>query len=215
MAGKAKSALRGFDRKKRGDRAMSELSPDEAPMSDFSEDADGRFSPERAARLLASSVIRTAELQWTVEHVRVRLREAARGCERLVRRVGPDVMRSFWPDPALFATEVEFSDQVTALQVGAKKARPGGAPLAHMGAGGDREISRIEEAIYWPMRYLGAPEYDSVRAALRLWIECEARNWSFSREYLTLDCSRAAANRRVDAAMRVILEGVIRDGVRP
>jgi hypothetical protein len=215
MAGKAKSTMRGFERAKRDDGVLSEMSSDMAAMSDFSEDADGRFSPERAARLLASSVIRTAELQWTVEHVRVRLREAARGCERLVRRVGPGAMRSFWPDPALYATEVEFSDQVTALQAGAKQARAGGAPLAHMGVGGDREISRIEEAIYWPMRYLGAPEHDNARTALRLWIECEARNWAFSRECLTLNCSRAAANRRVDAAMRVILEGVIRDGVRP
>jgi hypothetical protein len=214
MARKGKSALRGFD-------ALSSLSSDTAQMSEsasachFDEDANGRFSDARTARLLASSVMRTAELQWTVEHVRVRLREAARGCERLVRRVGPAAMKNFWPDPALFATEVEFSDQVTALQVTQKPQRAGATPLSHMGAGGDREISRIEEAIYWPMRYLGAPEHELPRMALQLWALCEARNLSFSREFLTLDCSRAAANRRVDAAMRVILEGVVRDRVRP
>jgi len=216
MARKGESALRGFD-------ALAPLSSDTVKMSEpesarhFDEDMDGRFSDARSARLLASSVIRAAELQWTVEHVRVRLREAARGCERLVRRVGPAAMKSFWPDPALFATEIEFSDQVTALQA-AHKTRPresGAAPLLHMGAGSDREISRIEEAIYWPMRYLGAPEHEPPRKALALWNLCEARNLSFSRECLTLSCSRRTANYRVDAAMRIILDGVTRDGARP
>lgn len=206
-------------RQRSGDllRAMVFPAAEKAPaLCPFDEDQDGRFSDARSARLLASSVVRTAELHWTVEHVRVRLREAARGCERLVRRVGPAAMKSFWPDPALFATEVEFSDQVTALQVDdAPRRRASEAPLVHMGAGSDREISRIEEAIYWPMRYLGAPEHDRPRIALALWNLCDAKNLIFKQECLTLNCSRAAAYRRVDVALRVILEGVTRDGVRP
>jgi hypothetical protein len=210
MAGKAKSALRGFERTRRDGGARSELSSDVALVSDFEEDASGRFSPERAARLLASSVIRTAELQWTVEHVRVRLREAARGCERIGGRVGPAAMKSFWPDSALYTDATDFDRN--AIYEGLRdKTR---VERTREGAGGAIEISRILEALEWPMRYLGRPEHDLPRKALALWNLCEARNLSFSRECLTLGCSRRTANYRVDAAMRVILDGVIRDGVR-
>lgn len=189
--------------------------PEFAEADQHEEDAAGRFSPERSARLLASSIIRTDEIQWTVAHVRTRLKEAARGCERLVRRPGPRARSGFWPDPAVFATEIEFSDAVTALQVAEKSPPPAAAPLAHLGAGGDREISRIEEALYWPMRYLGAPENDEIRKALQIWLWCQARNEAFEDFFKALGCGRAAAYRRRDAALRVILEGVIRDGVRP
>jgi hypothetical protein len=208
MAEKRKSALRGFD-------GSSEMTADTPQVSEFEEDDLGRFSDARSARLLASSVIRTAELAWSTDLVRVRLREAARGCERLVRKPGPRSRSGFWPDPALFATEVAFSDAVTALQIASKADPRASAPLAHFGAGGDREIARIEEALCWPIQYLAAPEHEAPRKALQMWMWCEAKNEAFGEFFKALGCSRRTAYRRRDAALETILAGVIRDRLRP
>jgi hypothetical protein len=176
---------------------------------DFPDDYDaaGVASDARAARLLAELAIRTEGPRWTVDHVRLRLREAARGCERLVGRVGPSGAKGFWPQ-----TMLEFSDLVEMAGSGTLKEFQ---DQRNAGAGGARDISDLEEAIQWPIRYLAAPAHDAARAALHCWLECEARNWTFGEHYARLGCSRRTAYNRRDVAFAAILEGVVRDGVLP
>jgi hypothetical protein len=211
MAGKAKSALRGFDRAKRDVGALSEMSSDGALMSDFAEDASGRFSPERAARLLSGVESADAEAGWTVDKVRERLLEAARGCERLAGRVGPARMKGFWPEIDSFRnmTPADEMERELAVIAGTRPPERSSRPLD------PRRIARIEEAIEWPGRYLGSDAHALNRKALQTWLWCDVRNQKFGWACgAVLRCGRASGYRRIDAALRVILEGVIRDGVR-
>jgi len=165
----------------------------------------GRISDARAARLLAGVIIRTDEVRWSTEHVRLRLREAARGCERLVGRIGPSSKGGFWPQ-----TMVEWGELVEMAGAGTLK---GFQDARNSGA--EREISRIEAALQWPLRYLGADDEEPARKALQLWLWCEAKNQAFEQFFRALGCSRRTAYRRRDAALETILEGVIRDKVLP
>lgn len=188
------------------------LSENEVALLDDDSDIPGRISDARAARLLAGVVRRSGEMRWSTDLVRLRLREAARGCERLVGRVGPGRKSGFWPEPWLYA-DVTDSDRNTiyeGLRDGTRVER------SREGAGGSIEISRILGALEWPMRYLGAPEHAEARKALQCWLKCEARNLSFGEESVrALGCSRRSAYRRRDAALEVILAGVMKDGIPP
>ena len=181
------------------------LSESETALLDDDSSIPGRISDARAARLLAGVIIRTEEVRWSTDHVRLRLREAARGCERLVGRVGPSSKGGVWPQ-----TMVEWGELVEMAGAGTLKgfqdARNGGA---------EREISRIEAALQWPLRYLGAAEHEPARKALQLWLWCEAKNEAFGEFFRALGYSRRTAYRRRDAAVEAILKGVIRDKVLP
>jgi len=172
---------------------------------------DGRLSPELSERLLRSVTFsRQAELRWDAELVKKRLQEAARGCERLVGRVGPSRKSGFWPDMT-----IEFADQVAMMGTKELEAFYRAKNRAQRGGLGDREISRIEEAIQWPSRYLSADACANERQALKVWIWCEAKDESFSRFYVIACTHRSTALRRRDKAFDLILEGLLRDGVLP
>ena len=175
------------------------------PALDY--DPLGRANDARAARLLASVTIRTAAEGWTVEMVRARLREAARGCERLTGRVGPANGKGFWP-----AVCVEFSDLV---EMAASEALKDFQDSRNASAGGARDISAIENALCWPWIYLSEDSLLEPRKALQLWVWCEARRQAFEEHSKGLGCSRRTAFYRRDAAFRAILAGLERDGVRP
>ncbi len=65
--------------------------------SAFAEDATGRFSEERGARLIEGvRVERVAELHWSPEIVKARLSEATIACERLGGMVGPRNKLTSW-----------------------------------------------------------------------------------------------------------------------
>jgi hypothetical protein len=150
-------------------------------------------------------------MEWSKELVRERLKEAARGIERIVGRIGPSAKTGFWPEVALFA-DTTAADRNIIYQAELDGTR---APARPTGAGGDRDVSQMEQAVYWPALYLASEDHDDARRALQIWVWCEARRQSFSEFYKALGCSRRTANRRVDDAMALILLGLIRDGVDP
>jgi len=183
----------------------SRLSESEAALLDGE---GGRLSDARAARLLAAVTIQTEGPRWTAELVKLRLRSAARGCEKLVGRIGPGNSRGFWPAPL-----VEFADLV-AMAANAE-ALAEFYNERNAGAGGARDVSEIEDALQWPIRYLGAHEHDGPRMALHIWLWCEARRQAFEQHCKGLSCSRRTAYYRRDAAIRIILAGLIKNGVNP
>lgn len=181
------------------------------PWDELEEDASGRFSPERAARLLSGVESAESEAGWTVEDVRERLLEAARGCERLAGRVGPARLKGFWPDIDSFRdmTQADRRERELAVIAGTRPPERSARPLD------PRSVARIEEALEWPGRYLAAEAQALNRKALQIWLWCDVRNQKFGWACgAVLRCGRASGYRRRDAALRVILEGVIRDGVR-
>ena len=171
----------------------------------------GRFSDERSARLIAQAAFGSVVVEWSKELVRDRLKDAARGCERIVGRVGPAAKSGFWPEWSLFADATD-ADRNIIYQAELDGTR---APSSSGGAGGYRDVSQIEQSVYWPARYLSGADHEDARMALHCWLWCEARRQSFSEFYRSLGCSRRTANRRVDDALAVILAGLIQDGVRP
>lgn len=175
----------------------------------------GEITDADAARMFVSLSRRRAELAWTVELVKVRLEEAARGCERLVGRVGPKAIKAGgWPDWELWG-DPTMHDRNCAYE-GARDGTRGPDRRA-LGRGGasEIEVSRIEQAILWPAHYLSAPRHEDNRKALQLWLWCCAKNKSFDEFHRALGVSRMTAYRRIDRAAKTILEGVERDGVLP
>jgi hypothetical protein len=181
--------------------------------SAFPEDEDdaGRLSPERAERILRRFVDREDELRWTIELVKIRLEECAVGIERLSGRVGPSQRQTFWPEPSLYGDLSQFDRNARAE--GERKGTRAPDRFAH--GMSEIAVTRIEEAVAWPARYLADPVHDAPREALKVWLWCSARNESFDHWFKALGCSRATAYRRIDQAAEVILAGVIRDEVTP
>lgn len=172
---------------------------------------EGRLSPELSERLLrSSSFSHQAELRWDADLVKRRLQEAVRGCERLAGRIGPSRKSGFWPDMT-----VEFADQVAMMGTKELDAFYRAKNRAQRGGLGDREISRIEEAIQWPLRYLSADAFENERQALKVWVWCEAKDESFSRFFVIACRHRSTALRRRDRAFDLILDGLLADGVLP
>lgn len=178
-------------------------------MTDDGIDTLGRFSEERAERLLAQSITRAPELRWDVDLVKLRLRECARDGERLYSAPGPSQKLTFWIDWQLFRGISDFDRNAWAEGV-RQKTRSPDRPRIGMG---DRQITRIEEALEWPMRYLA--DHDDERNALKVWCWCEATDQSFSRFYVLACEHRSTALRRRDRAFEIILKGVLKDGVQP
>lgn len=176
-------------------------------------DEHGRVPDAVAARLLAQGIIRTVVAEWTAQEVKTRLREAAKGIEKIVGRIGPKFGSGFWPDPSLYA-DATMADRNSIYQGELDGTRAPPARGSH-GAGGDRDISRMEQAIRWPWTYLAETEHDDARLALRCWLWCEARNENFQDQFAELGCSRPQAYRRRARAFEVIKAGLIRDGIAP
>lgn len=187
-----------------GKTGMLEMSESGGRESYFAEIAPGVFSDARAARLLGNTVIRTEPERWSVHLVKARLREAAKGAERIVGRVGPSGAKGYWPSPL-----IEWGDLVAIAG-----ARATGAALL-VGGASEVEVSRIEQALGWPARYLGDDRNEKPRMALKVWLWCEAKNKSFGEQCAELGCGRSAAYERRDKAFEAILAGVVADGVLP
>lgn len=211
MIEEATSFLENKENRRRASGGGSGLSGIESEASAYMSESGGRFSEERAARLLASAVIGTVVIEWTKELVRERLKEAARGIEKIVGRVGPSEKGGFWPESAMFA-DLTDADRNIIYQAELDGTR---APSSSGAAGGDRDVSRMEQSVYWPALYLSADGHAEARMALQCWCWCEARRQPFSDFYKSLGCSRRTANRRVDEALLIILEGLNRGGVEP
>ncbi len=181
------------------------LHHDGAPMLD---DLEGRYSPAQSERLLQGVVVtRQAELQWSADLVKARLEEAAEGAERLSCRVGPSRKMTSWINWELHKNLSDFDRNARAEGV-RKGTRSADRMRISMS---DREISRIEEALMWPARYL--QDDVEARKALQLWSWCIARNEAWSRFGAAEFGSRGASNRRLERAFRLIAGGLEKDRV--
>ena len=191
----------------------SEMSDESAKMSESDaallDVEPGRVSDARAAQWLASVSFETTP-EWSVELVRSCMRNAARGIERVVGRVGPSSKSGFWPDPEAYANATA-ADRNIAFQ----SQQLGSHAPSRDAAGDSLNISRHELAIYWPARYLSADEHEAKRLAVHLWGWCEARNESFDNYYPALGCKRRMAQYRLHDGFEAISAGLIRDGVAP
>lgn len=217
------SENRGFcgDPAPTSDIALSEIKSaagyrlSEKELALIGEDADGRLDPLRAARLLAQSAIRTEDQpEWSSRLVKARLREAARGIERLGGRVGPASKLTFWIDYRLFKHISDFDRNAQAEGLSEGTRAPTAAAL-NSGGMSDVAISRIEQAILWPLRYLSDDGSADERLAVHCWMGCEARRENFSERYVELGCSWATARRRRDAGFDIISTGLSSDDVLP
>lgn len=138
-------------------------------------------------------------LNWTTDGVRERLEEAIRHCHRTAGSVYGRASRSAWP---VYVAEV----------VGAGDARPYRVPPS------PRKVTKMEQALRWPLTYLpvGEPSADRSRGALMAWLGAACvparhrKGW-----HKRAGMSLATAKRHRSRALAVICLGLIADGVRP
>ncbi len=173
----------------------------------FDEDAAGRFSEERSARILEGvSIGQRAELAWSPDIVKARLSEAIINCERIGGRVGPRNKLTSWVDFRLYKNLDQFDANAQAEGLRMKTRAPDRVRLVLT----DRELARMDQALTW-MRYVA--DDTTAAEALKLWMWCEARNQPWSRFGAAICGSRGASNRRLDRALRTIAAGLVIDGV--
>lgn len=178
-------------------------------MNDDGGDIYGKLPDDVAARLIAQSSFGPTERRWTVEEVKSWLIEAARNHERFIGKSGPSQKLTHWIDWRLYRDMDSFDRNAQAEGI-RQKTR---APDRHRGSSTGAEISRVMEAIEWPMKYLR--DHDDERAILSVWFWCEARNEAFSRWHKQVCVHRSLAYRRRDRAFEIILAGLIKDRVNP
>ena len=150
---------------------------------------------------------------WTRAAVEGRLVEAARVIHRTAGRVGP---RGYTP---AWGIEVEAEALATGEKVGMLQAGELGAYEARLAAERNRyvmgvsqeEMTRVEEAMLWPMRYLEA--YEAPRRALKLFLSCRAQRRRFGSACRARGWSRATAYRARDRALTLIAIGLTKDRV--
>lgn len=167
----------------------------------------GRVSQEQAAKMLAGLTFTPLERRWTVEEVKAWLIEAARHHERFIRKSGPSEKLTHWIDWRLYRNITDFDRNAQAEGIRERTREP---DRHGCGATG-HEISRVMDAIEWPMKYL--KDKDDERAVLSIWFWCEARNQPFSRWHKTACDCRRTAYRRLGRAFAVILSGLLNDRI--
>lgn len=186
----------------RADLGIARPAPPPAPDPYFTE-THGRYSDERAARMLEGVGVTRKVDGWTFEAVKAHLRDMAIGVERMGGKVGPADDTGFWPDPKL-----EFADLVNmagtdSLEEWARE-QNFVAPA--------RDITRIEAALTWMMRYVDKERDPVEHRALALWLRCKAHRLSFRDEAWDLHrWSKSTAYDRRDRAIEIILAGLLRD----
>ena len=170
------------------------------------------WSPEAAERWLAEVRARDVERKlpgWTVHQVKAQLAEAMPTLQRSVKKDRPSSKLGFWP-----AYRTEWSDIVNQVD-SAELERTYAQRNRNRGGASSLEISRMEQACEWPMRYLSSDKFLMERKALSTWLYAEAHDLSWKSVIeATGWFSLATAKRKRAAAFLVICCGLIRDGVR-
>jgi hypothetical protein len=170
------------------------------------------FSPARARRWLDSiRHDRDAEQVWTVNEVKWRLQEAVRIGERVIRRDGPSLSLGFWPDPNVFGNVDDF-DKNCRYEGARDGSREADELLRAVSrSASEVEVSRFEQAIMWPLHYLGDDRFQSERMVLQSWLKSLAFHQPWKRWMVEPE---SASRRLRGNAFVVITCGLIRDKAR-
>jgi len=179
-------------------------------------DAEGGYRPQTIEEVEAGlAKIHKSQLEelaiaikapppvWTPDLVKRRLKAAALvwdGPE------GPAGVMGFWPKP-----KIEYGDLLAIA--GFEEAQKRFDAERNAPVGRDYAMARLEDVLYWPGRYL--KDHEQERLALSLWLWCVAQKKVFERNISELGVARAAAFRRRDNAIIIILRGLLRDGIAP
>jgi hypothetical protein len=145
-------------------------------MTDLGEDFRERLEAYRTDSPVPS--------RWTPEHVASRMIEAYRTLTLLPMATRPKGMKTYWPAHDFDIMELDdVADRAEAIarkrqEFFAKMFAEDQADLPTA-----EETSRMEEALRWPMRFLGkglstrwAGKVELLADALTFWAECEARD---------------------------------------
>jgi hypothetical protein len=190
----------------------AELTEQEASLLDDPLDPRAAFSAVRAERWLASiRHDREQEQAWTVNEVKWRLKEAARIGERVIRRDGPSEKTGFWPDPNVFGNVDKFDENCRYEGSRDGTREPDALMRSVAVSASEVEISRVEQAIGWPMRYLGDARFGRECLVLQSWLKaCAFREpW----RYWMIEPERTSHRIRWNAFV-IITCGLIRDNAR-
>lgn len=144
------------------------------------------------------------ELLWTIDDVKGRLVEAAKTHQRTAGRVAPKGYGSTMPAYSYDWGDLLNQAEAESLYVGGNQIRIGAS---------SEQMTRCDEAMLWPIRYLGQPKYAPIRLALMAFLGCRARRESYNNFIRRKRWARATAFRARDRALGIIAVGLIRDGV--
>lgn len=139
---------------------------------------------------------------WNGKLVRDRLVECATIIERQGGRVAPKQYGSAMPEYTQ-----DWGDLI------------GQADSGTIHEGGNRvtirashaQMSRVEEALSWPARYLD--RHEGPRRVLRLYLFCKAKRLTFTRRAQRRGWSKPTTFRALDRALTIIAVGLMRDAV--
>lgn len=157
---------------------------------------------------------------WSVAIVKARMSEAATVIEKTTRRDGPRAKLTSWP---VAEGDDEWMRQWASLRDGGEQARASYArqrnrvPFRATAA----QMTRAEQAIGWPARYLAADDCEWPRRWLQLWLYSEATGMGWedlierARALEVEHASIRTARRRRGDAFEIILAGLIKDGIAP
>ena len=192
--------------------AVPDIAAEEAEFLADPLDPRAAFSPARARRWLESiRHDRDAEQVWTVNEVKWRLEEAVRIGERVICRDGPSLSLGFWPDPNIFGNVDDFDKncRYEGARDGSREADDLARDVARSAS--EVEVSRFEQAIVWPLHYLGAERFERERLTLQSWM----KSLAFRQPWKRWMVEPESASRRLRGnAFVVITCGLIRDKAR-
>lgn len=151
---------------------------------------------------------------WTPRLVRERLVEALRWARHTGRPVGPPPVRSTMP--AYKATLEDHLDEGWGLpEVADDESEIEEARILRLSISAERAQAYIE-ALGWVATYV-APTHPTSARVLNTWLRCRVYNNTdaFLRHCVQMGVSRGHAYRLRNRALRMIAQGLDRDGSRP
>lgn len=142
------------------------------------------------------------EQLWAPAQVQARLIEAARLIERTGGRVAPKGHGSSMPDYSYDWGDLIGQADAATLYKGRNLVTISATSAA---------MTRAEQAMMWPMRYL--EDAEGPRRVLRLFLKCRALRQSFSLACKKRGWSRVTSYRGRDRALSLIAIGLIKDRI--
>lgn len=154
------------------------------------------------------------ECLWSPDQVAARLIESVRVMQRHAGRVGPRGYTPAW-GIEVAAEELSTGEKAKMIPEGeldAYEQRLAAERNRYLMGASQQEMSRAEEAMFWPQRYLA--QHEGALRVLRAYIVCRALRKRFGATCKRRGWSRATAYRMRDRGLAVIALGLARDMIR-